>query len=550
MNSSELVASPQAAPPGALSADQPRSRRSAPAALLAVLGLTIVGAALRIYVAHQPIFADELSTYWISATHGLGGVLSLLYGTGRIAHAEITPPLSFLASWLSTRVGDSPELLRTPALLAGTATIPLVYALALRTIPRRAALVATALSAFSPFMIYYSAEARAYGLMMFFLLCSTLALLLALDTGRRRWWVVYAVCSAAAFYSHYTCSFVLAAMLLWVLWAHPEARRSALVANVGAALLVVPWIPGLINDLDSPTLNILSALSPFNVHAVRLDLEHWAIGYPYTIAGRLPDLPGVPALLLLGAATVLAAGGLVRRALSSLRGGLSSGPRLGLRERVNTRILFVLMLAAATPVGETVVSSFGNHIIGVRDLAASWPFLALAAAATLASSGPRLGLAAAALAVLAFALGASKLLETRFQRPNYQAAGEYIAAHAGNHDVVVDSTGALSPGPLTALDLTLSRRLKEFRAGAPTERDHPFTILDPVIPLRTAVRDAVGAAHGARIFLVNPDTGSLPSLSLASTAVAVRYRLVTVRKYDGIVPTLVAVYAETGARSK
>ena len=79
------------------------------------------------YCGLTSVFADELSTYWISARHSLGGVLSLLYSTGRIQHAEITPPLSFLASWLTTRLGGSPELLRLPALLAGTATIPLIF---------------------------------------------------------------------------------------------------------------------------------------------------------------------------------------------------------------------------------------------------------------------------------------------------------------------------------------------------------------------------------------------------------------------------------------
>src|SRR6267154_3413805 len=137
-----------------------RARRISPA-MLVVAALTVGGAVLRVIVARQSVFADELSTYWISATHGLGGVLSLLYSTGRIHHAEITPPLSFLASWLTTRLGKSPELLRLPALIAGTATIPLIYLLGLRTLPRRAALLSTALTALSPFMIYYSAEARA-----------------------------------------------------------------------------------------------------------------------------------------------------------------------------------------------------------------------------------------------------------------------------------------------------------------------------------------------------------------------------------------------------
>ena len=69
-------------------------------------------------------------------------MLSLLYGTGKIAHAEITPPLSFLLVWLRTRLGHSPELLRLPSLIAGTATIPIVYLVGVRTVGRMAALVA------------------------------------------------------------------------------------------------------------------------------------------------------------------------------------------------------------------------------------------------------------------------------------------------------------------------------------------------------------------------------------------------------------------------
>ena len=116
-------------------------------------------------------------------------------------------------------LGDTPELLRAPALLAGTATIPLVYVLGLRTVGRRAALVATALTAFSPFMIYYSAEARAYGLMMLLLVCSTLAMLLAIDTRRRRWWV--ALCG------------VLGGRVLLPLHVLVRARHAASVGAVG-----------------------------------------------------------------------------------------------------------------------------------------------------------------------------------------------------------------------------------------------------------------------------------------------------------------------------
>ena len=540
MNSSELVTSP--VPPALADEKQRRGARSRELApWLAVAALTIVGAVLRVAVAHQSLFADELSTYWISATHGLGGVLSLLYSSGRIHHAEITPPLSFLATWVSTRFGHSAELLRAPALLAGTATIPLIYLLGLRTIGRRAALVATALATFAPFMIYYSSEARAYGLMMFLVVGSTLSMLIATDTGRRRWWALYAVSSAAAFYTHYTCAFVLGAQFLWLLWAHPHARRPALLANVAAAALVIPWIPGLVNDFTSPTVKILAALSPFDAFDVRIDLEHWAVGYPYTFAAGLGKIPGTPALLLLGGSALLAGGGLI--------------PRLRRRslQSIDRRVLLVVLLALAAPLGDAVVSATGNHILIVRNLAASWPYLAFSGAAALSAALAPMRYMAAGLAIVAFALGAAKMLSPRYRRPDYGVAAAFVARGARPGDVVIDETGGLSPGPTTGLDVSLTRRLPIIRALSPAERDHPFGFSDPIVPLSRAVSQATAAAHGHRIFVVfNQFTttdieGLSRRLSPATPRFRDGYRLVERREWPGIGATLVSVYQVTGA---
>jgi Dolichyl-phosphate-mannose-protein mannosyltransferase len=528
------VASPGAGSAGGTGATARAATRRPSTAALAVIGLTVAGAIVRVIVARQSVFADELSTYWISATHSLGGVLSLLYSTGRIHHAEITPPLSFLASWLSTRLGSTPELLRLPALLAGTATIPLVYLLGLRTVGRRAALLAGALTALSPFMIYYSAEARAYGLLMFFVTLSTLSMLLALDTGRRGWWVLYAACSAAAFYTHYTCLFVLAVQLAWLLWTQPSARRPALIASAAAVLLVLPWIPGLIQDLRSPTVKILSALSAFTPNAIRVDIQHWALGYPYTVAGGLRELPGTPALVLLAIAALLAVGGAAWRARTERR-------RL---PRPGSRIVLVVAALLATPVGEVIASALGNHIIGVRDLAASWPYLALTASAVVAAAGPAVGIAAALLAVVAFALGAAKMLEPRFSRPNFQGPADYIAAHARPGDVAIDGTGALSPGPTTPLDVTLHRRMPVVRALAPAENKYPFNFLTPSVPIATAFARAVAAARGGRIFVVSVRLAAAPTgPTLTPPAVPGGYARCSQRRYEGFVLTLVTVYS-------
>lgn len=503
---------------GAGRAGAPLLTSRPPAALtgrpgLAVLALTAIGLVIRVLVARESLFADELSTYWIVATHGLHQVLALIYGTASVKHAEITPPLYFVASWLTVQLGHTPLLLRLPSLLAGTLTIPVIYLLGLRTVGRRPALAAAALTVVSPFMVYYATEARAYAVMMLLVSGSTLALLLALDTGRRRWWVLYALCAALAFWTHNTCLFVLGAQLVWVLWAHPEARRAALLASLGAVVLVVPWLPGFINELQSPTLTILSDLSPFSPSAVWEAVTHWMIGYPYGGLARLTQIPGTPALVLIGAAALLAGAGALHRFLAE-RPAL---PRMSTLARDDRLVLLVILLLV-TPVAEGLVSAVSTHIFGLRNLAASWPALALLFSVLVLGAGPRAGLLAAALVTIALGIGSAVMIGGRYGRPQYQAAAGFVAAKARPGDVIIDETGDLSPGPLTGLDVALARRLEIVRARAPQERQHPFTLRDPYQSVAGAIALATARVKpGGRIFVVG---GSFRAPTLAANAPA------------------------------
>jgi 4-amino-4-deoxy-L-arabinose transferase-like glycosyltransferase len=506
-------------------AGAPRRTRALTAATVIIL--TLLGAVIRVIVARQPLFADELSTYWISATHGLRGVMSLMYGTGAIKHAEITPPMYFVAAWLATRAGHTAMALRAPSLIAGVLTIPLVYQLGLRAVGRRAGLIACGLVALSPFAIYYSTEARAYAVMMLLASGATLSLLLALDTARRRWWVLYAVCCAGVIYTHYTGAFVLAAQLLWVLVFHPQARRAVILANLGAAVLVAPWLPGLINDYRSPTTKILSLLSPFTPDAVWTAVSHWALGYPYAKLATLSQLPGVTALVLIAAGTACAVAGLLARLLAER-------PPPGALDR---RIVLVVALVLATPVCEAVQSLLSTHTFGTRNLAASWIPAALAFGLLLNASGRRVRVFASALALAGFLLSGLSMVNDVHQRPHYQQAADYVdhTAHLG--DVVIDETGELSPGPLTALDLTLHRPLAIVRALAPQERDHPFGLFDPYVPLAAASRQAAALAARHRILLVG---GGSDTYLTGSGG----YRRIAVANYDGM---NVSVFARAGS---
>ncbi len=496
-------------------------------AVLVMGVLTAAGAFLRVQVAHQSLFADELSTYWIVTSRELGRVLVTVY-----SHAEISPPAFFVASWLTTRLGDTPELVRLPSLIAGITTIPLIYLLGCRLVDRTTGTVAAALTACSPFMIFYSAEARGYALLMFIVALSTFTMLLATDTRRTRWWIAYACATCAAVYTHYTGVFVLGAQLAWLLWAHPEVRRTASWATLAAAVGFLPWVPGLVRDFQSWTLPILFFLQPFTPYAVRRSLEHWAIGYPYIINRGVLDLPGSFALGLLAVAFLLA---LIGLGIGMVRPREEARPR-----RLAPRTVLVLLLATSVPVGAALFSAGGVQLFSVRGLAASWPGFALLLATFLCAAGPRLGRVAAALAVIAFALGAGKMLTEPFARPGYRTAAAFIDRHALPDDLVLDHTGVLSPGPLTGVDVAFRRPHRVVRAGAPQERDHPFGFDDPKIPFAQAVEEATAAADGGRIFLVSH---APPPRTLGQDSALPVYRLTASEHYTGIVPVFVGTYA-------
>ena len=84
----------------------------------------------------------------------------------RSSHTENTPPLWYLLAWVDARLlGDGALALRLPSALAGIAHVPVVWAIGTRARrPPRGADRGAALVAVNPLFVWYSQEARAYGL--------------------------------------------------------------------------------------------------------------------------------------------------------------------------------------------------------------------------------------------------------------------------------------------------------------------------------------------------------------------------------------------------
>jgi mannosyltransferase len=393
-------------------------------------------------------------------------------------------------------------------------------------------IVAMALTALSPFMIFYSTEARGYALMTALVLLSTLALLHAVDGGRARWWVLYGVSSCAAAYSHYTCVFALAAQALWVLWAHPEARRPALLANAAAALAYLPWLSGLRGDLNSPTTDILTSLEPFSFGYLRVSVEHWAVGYPQAGAvTSLRQIPGLPGLVLIGLGLGVAAAGVVWRRAGRIV------PAFG---RIDRRLVLLVGLAIATPVGETGLGLLGSNLLSSRNLAASWPAFILCVSAVLVAAGPVLSVVAPVLVIGGFAVGAVKMLQPDYRRPDYLAAAAYMDRAARPGDVVVDGASFSPAGLPRALDVAFGNpRPPVLHLGEGVVRYNPFRILALAPPTAVVVRRATAAARGHRIFLALLRPSDFED---ANADLRARYRLVAQREFPGIRPVRVLTY--------
>ena len=402
-----------------------------------------------------------------------------------------------MLAWLSTKLGSAPELLRLPSMIAGTLSIPLVYLLGARAVSRSAGLIAAAVMALSPFMIFYSGDGRTYAVAIALLLGTTLAMLAAARAGRARWWVLYGVLTALAMYTHYTSAFILGAQLLWLLWAHPEARRPALVANLGAVVLFAPWIPSMLADFDSPTIEILSALQGDGFAIKRLAVESWAYGYPYVLPQEVPGrFASFLIVIALAAAAVV---GLLRwRAAELDRKRRFPPPSKG--------IVLVLALALATPVAELLILGLtGNDLFGARNLNTSSAGLSLAIGAVLASAGPIAGTACVVAVLTGFSIGAARTLRAESEAIRFDQAAELIEEQAGPGDVVLDAlSAAITPVPLTPLEIYLDQPPSKplfFPTGEPPYL--PF-VSDPP-PANPIFRQAFREAGEHRVFLVASD---------------------------------------------
>ena len=181
-------------------------------AIALMLLLTLAGLTLRFYrLANQSLWFDEMSSI-STARAPLSQIME------RSAAVNNSLPAYFLL--LRAVLGDSNRDMefraRGLSALAGGLSVPLLIGVVYLWRRRwRVALLAGLLLAVNPLHLWYSQEARAYALMLFFGLLTLLASELARQSRQPWWWLVYGLAALGAVALHKTGLIFPLACALW-----------------------------------------------------------------------------------------------------------------------------------------------------------------------------------------------------------------------------------------------------------------------------------------------------------------------------------------------
>ena len=458
-----------------------------------LVGVTALGAVLRFAtLGAQSYHHDEIVTASRVLRVGFGHAMDA------VGFSESAPPLYYALAWLWTQVAGTGEWgLRSLSAVAGVATIPVAYLIGRELRGQRVGLLAAALVAVNPMLLWYSQEARAYSLLGLFCALSLLYCVRAMERreeGRRdekRDFVAWGVFSALALATHYFAVFPLIAELV-LLW---RRRGRAILPGLG----IVAFAAALLAPLAYHQMSYGHAewIDKFNLgHRLGEVAITYLVGETGDVIGRV-EKPG-PALVPL--ALVLAGFGLL-----AVRGSREERRAAAIPAAVGAAAVAIPLLLALGPVGL-------DFILARNLLPALVPLLLAVAVALGIRRAGRLGTGIAAL-LLAYSLGfciwASAAPD--LQRPDWKAVADRLGEPDGPRATV---TWALGEAPLRFYLSTGAIQLKPSEGYEWLVREVDVVSLGPAPPpprhllgtrMRQTAYEKVGELYIRRFRVPGPE---------------------------------------------
>jgi mannosyltransferase len=383
----------------------------------AIAALTVLAAVVRFYrIGHQGFWFDEANTALL--VHFSPGKM-----LGLIPQTESTPPLYYCVAWVWARIfGYTEAPLRALSALAGVALVAVVHAAGVKLVSRRAGLIAAALAACNPVLIWYSQEARSYELLALLASVSLLAFAHARARPTPRSLAAWVIASALALATHYYALLAVVPEAIWLLVVH-RRRRPVQIAFVLVGLCGLGLIPLAISQHGTGRGSWIAG-APFGRRLGQM-IPQFAIGFAGPAHGVLE--PVAIAILVLAAALVL-----TRATPEPRRGALLAGG-----------------LALAGLVLSLVLVAAGFDDLLTRNMLALWPASALLVAGGLAARRARATgvIAAVVLCAIGLTTAIGVALDRNLQRPDWRVVASALGHRvpAGGRAILVQHYRDLLP---------------------------------------------------------------------------------------------------------
>src|SRR6266508_3113584 len=368
---------------------------------LAILAITLLGAAVRLgTLDRQSFWFDELVT--VSLLHR--SFASML---AQIPQSEATPYLYYVIAWPWTRLFGFGEVgLRSLSAVAGAAIVPVVYGVGATLVSRRAGVIAAALVAVNPFLVWYAQEARSYSVFALFAALTVLFFARALR-GSRRSQAAWAVAASLAVATHYFAVFRVAAKAACLLF-RARPRRPVLLASLLPTAILLSHLPLILKQRNTGEAVSTSGLAG-RVVGIPKDL---LVGYSFPL--ELPGSVAAAMLALLGLALMFTATPAATRRAASVAGAL----------------------AAAYLAVPLVIAVVGSDYVIARNMVAVVVPAAVFLAAGYATNW--LGIAAAGtLCALSLAIVLAVATDVRYGRTDWRGAAKAVAPATFERAIVV-----------------------------------------------------------------------------------------------------------------
>ena len=197
-----------------------------------LLSLTVAGLILRFFnLGFNSIWLDEATTY--------NAALKSFFGIWQtMAAGDFKPPLFYWIEHVMLMLGNNEVILRFVPALFGILTIPVMYCVGKEFMDRNVGIIAAAATVFSPFLILYSQEARAYSMALFFIAFAMVFYLKALKDNSIKNWALFGILSAFAFWSHFYVFVLIASLVIYALALQAQNIKANL-KKIGTILLAV-----------------------------------------------------------------------------------------------------------------------------------------------------------------------------------------------------------------------------------------------------------------------------------------------------------------------